>query len=70
VSGAAKIGQVANETGLSIDTIRFYEKQGLLKRSPRTEGGFRLFGPDDIETLMFVRKAQESWFSLNQVRAL
>jgi DNA-binding transcriptional MerR regulator len=35
VSHAAKIGQVANETGLSIDTIRFYEKQGLLKRSPR-----------------------------------
>ena len=39
VSHAAKIGQVANATGLSIDTIRFYEKQGLLKRSPRTEGG-------------------------------
>ena len=46
--GAAKIGQVAKETGLSIDTIRFYEKQGLLKRSPRTEGGFRLFGLGDI----------------------
>lgn len=70
MSHAAKIGQVANETGLSIDTIRFYEKQGLLKRSPRTEGGFRLFGAGDIETLKFVRKAQELGFSLNEIREL
>ena len=70
VSRAAKIGHVANETGLSIDTIRFYEKQGLLKRSPRTEGGFRLFGAGDIETLKFVRKAQELGFSLNEIREL
>jgi hypothetical protein len=46
VGQAARIGEVAHATGLSIDTIRFYEKQGLLKRSPRTEGGFRLFGAD------------------------
>jgi DNA-binding transcriptional MerR regulator len=70
VSHTAKIGQVANETGLSIDTIRFYEKQGLLRRSPRTEGGFRLFGVGDIETLKFVRKAQELGFSLNEIREL
>src|SRR5258708_17732769 len=68
--GAAKIGQVAQETGLSIDTIRFYEKQGLLKRSPRTEGGFRLFALSDIETLKFVRKAHELGFSLNEIREL
>src|SRR5579871_5717071 len=67
---AARIGQVAQETGVSIDTIRFYEKQGLLKRSPRTEGGFRLFGLSDIETLKFVRKAQELGFSLNEIREL
>ena len=70
MSHAARIGQVANETGLSIDTIRFYEKQGLLKRSPRTEGGFRLFGADDIARLKFVRKAQELGFSLNEIREL
>jgi len=67
---AAKIGQVAQQTGLSIDTIRFYEKQGLLRRSPRTEGGFRLFGSGDIETLKFVRKAQELGFSLGEIREL
>jgi DNA-binding transcriptional MerR regulator len=67
---AAKIGQVAQQTGLSIDTIRFYEKEGLLKRSPRTEGGFRLFSLGDIETLKFVRKAQELGFSLSEIREL
>ena len=66
----ARIGQVARQTGISIDTIRIYEKQGLLKRSPRTEGGFRLFGLGDIDTLKFVRKAQELGFSLSEIREL
>jgi DNA-binding transcriptional MerR regulator len=70
VSQPARIGRVAQETGLSIDTIRFYEKHGLLKRSPRTEGGFRLFALSDIETLKFVRKAQELGFSLHEIREL
>src|SRR5882724_1046856 len=70
VSHPAKIGQVAQATGLSIDTIRFYEKQGLLRRSARTEGGFRLFGSPEVETLKFVRKAQELGFSLSQIREL
>jgi DNA-binding transcriptional MerR regulator len=54
---------VANETGLSIDTIRFYEKQGLLKRSPRTEDGFRLFGAGDIETLSSPSAKLRNWDS-------
>ena len=66
----ARIGQVARETGLSIDTIRFYEKQGLLKHSVRTEGGFRVFGPDQISVLKFIRKAQELGFSLAEIREL
>src|SRR5258708_16791023 len=70
VSRAARIGEVAEEAGISIDASRFYEKQGLLRRSPRTEGGFRLFGLSDIETLKFVRKAQELGFSLNEIREL
>jgi len=70
VSEMAKIGQVAIQTGLSIDTIRFYEKQGLSKRPARTDGGFRVFGPDEIEGLKFVRKAQEMGFSLGEIREL
>jgi DNA-binding transcriptional MerR regulator len=70
VNHTARIGQVAHETGVSIDAIHFYERQGLLKRSPRTEGGFRLFGAVESETLKFVRKAQELGFSLNEIREL
>src|SRR5690348_3678007 len=46
-----QIGKVSEQTGLSIDAIRFYEKQRLLDRPPRTEGGFRLFSPEDIERI-------------------
>ncbi|HXG33738.1 MAG TPA: heavy metal-responsive transcriptional regulator [Bryobacteraceae bacterium] len=64
------IGQAARETGLSADTIRFYEKRGLLRSAARTEGGFRLFGPREIEALKFIRKSQELGFSLDEIREL
>lgn len=70
VTRAARIGEAAKETGLSIDTIRFYEKEGLLQHSARTEGGFRLFGPGQIGALKFIRNAQELGFSLNEIREL
>lgn len=70
LNNATKIGWAAKETGLSIDTIRFYEKEGLVKRSGRTEGGFRLFGPSQIQDLKFVRKSQELGFSLQEIREL
>ena len=65
-----QIGKVAHETGLSIDTIRFYEKAGLLREPPRSEGGFRLYGALDIEHLRFIRSAQELGFSLGEIREL
>lgn len=65
-----QIGAVAQETGLTVDAIRFYEKSGLLKRPPRTEGGFRLFRLQDVQDLKFIRKAQELGFSLQEIREL
>ena len=65
-----QIGAIAKETGVSIDTIRFYEKQGLLKQQLRTQGGFRLFLEADIERLKFIRNAQELGFSLVEIREL
>ncbi|MCI0628335.1 MAG: heavy metal-responsive transcriptional regulator [Acidobacteria bacterium] len=70
MSQGIQIGKLARETGLSADTIRFYQKQGLLKEPRRSEGGFRLFSPDDLETLIFIRKAQQLGFSLGEVREL
>jgi DNA-binding transcriptional MerR regulator len=65
-----QIGKASQQTGLSIDAIRFYEKQGLLERPPRTEGGFRLFNTRDIERIRFIRSAQKSGFSLHEIREL
>ncbi len=65
-----QIGQVARETGLTVDAIRFYEKQRLLKQAPRTEGGFRLFSAQDLQHIQFIRRAQELGFSLNEIREL
>ena len=65
-----QIGKVSEQTGLSVDAIRFYEKQCLLERPPRTEGGFRLFGRADIERIRFIRSVQQLGFSLPEIREL
>jgi len=65
-----QIGRVARETGLTVDAIRFYEKQRLLRRPLRTEGGFRLFTPQDVQHIHFIRRAQQLGFSLNEIREL
>lgn len=67
---AFQIGRVSAQTGLSVDTIRFYEKEGLLERVTRTEGGFRLFSARDIQRIQFIRRAQKLGFSLPEVREL
>ena len=65
-----QIGIVAKRIGLSVDAIRFYERNGLLSRPPRTEGGFRKYGEPDVETLTFVRRVQGLGFKLSEIRGL
>jgi DNA-binding transcriptional MerR regulator len=65
-----QIGQVARATGLTVDAIRFYEKQRLLRPALRTEGGFRLFTGQDLQHIQFIRRAQELGFSLSEIREL
>lgn len=65
-----QIGAVAKRIGLSVDAIRFYERNGLLPRPLRTEGGFRRYGESDIETLAFVRRVQGLGFKLSEIRGL
>lgn len=65
-----RIGVIARKIGISIDAIRFYERNGLLPRAPRTEGGFRRYGDDDLETLSFVRRLQGLGFNLSEIRDL
>jgi DNA-binding transcriptional MerR regulator len=65
-----QIGRLSEQTGLSVDAIRFYEKQRLLERPPRTEGGFRLFTAKDLERIQFIRRARQLGFSLSEIRDL
>ena len=65
-----QIGALAQLTGLSIDTIRFYEKQRLIQSPRRSDGGFRLFREEDAAALQFIRNAQDLGFSLDEIREL
>jgi MerR family transcriptional regulator, copper efflux regulator len=64
------IGRVAKKVGLTPDAIRFYERNALLPRPPRTEGGFRQYGESDVETLAFIRRVQGLGFKLSEIRSL
>ncbi len=65
-----QIGEVAKRAGVSIDTLRYYEKVKLLPRPARSSGGFRLFAPEHIERVLFIRQAQELGFSLEEIKGL
>jgi DNA-binding transcriptional MerR regulator len=64
-----QIGMVARRIGLSVDAIPFYERNGLLRRAPRAQGG-RKYGEDDVEALAFVRRVQGLGFELNCANGL
>jgi DNA-binding transcriptional MerR regulator len=70
VRSGIPIGKASEQTGLSVDAIRFYEKQRLLDRPLRTEGGFRLFSTEHIQRIQFIRHAQQLGFSLPEIREL
>jgi MerR family mercuric resistance operon transcriptional regulator len=63
-----RIGETSKQTGVSIDAIRFYERNGLLPAPTRSEGGFRLYSSDDLSALLFIRSLQSLGFSLNEIR--
>lgn len=58
------------KVGLSVDAIHFYERNALLPRPARTQGGFRRYGERDIETLAFIRRVQGLGFKLREIRGL
>lgn len=65
-----RIGEVAKRAGVSIDTLRYYEKVRLLPRPSRSSGGFRLFAPEHVERVRFIKQAQQLGFSLDDIRGL
>jgi MerR family mercuric resistance operon transcriptional regulator len=66
---AISIGELSRRTGCHIETIRYYERIGLMPAPPR-RGRYRAFEPAHVATLAFVRRARELGFTLDEVRAL
>lgn len=64
------IGQLANEIGVATETLRYYERRGLVTPSARSDSGYRLYGDEARERLRFIRRAQALGFSLEEVAEL
>ena len=64
------ISKVAHRAGLPIDTVRYYEREGLLQKPTRTAGGYRQYSPEAVARLRFIRQAKELGFSLGEVKDL
>lgn len=70
MSGHVQIGEVAERTGLSLRTIRYYEEVGLVVPSARSQGGFRLYTEPDIERLLVIMRMKPLGFQLEEMREL
>lgn len=64
------IGALSRKTGCNVETVRFYERIGLIPEPPRSAGGHRLYGQRDAERLSFIRRSRALGFPLEQVRTL
>ncbi|MCB1801524.1 MAG: heavy metal-responsive transcriptional regulator [Gammaproteobacteria bacterium] len=69
-NSAIGIGEASSLLGIPVDTLRYYERIGLIGRVARNPGGQRRFGPDDLARLRFVRRAQQMDFSLDEIGQL
>jgi MerR family transcriptional regulator, mercuric resistance operon regulatory protein len=64
------IGELSKQTGVNIETIRYYERIKMLAPPPRTASGRRVYDSTDLRILVFIRRARELGFSLDEIRAL
>ena len=65
-----QIGEIAARSGVSIDTVRYYERLRLLPSAPRTSSGYRVFSSKAIEQIKFIKQAQELGFALDEIKGL
>jgi len=67
---ALKIGQLAQRAAVNLQTIRYYEREGLLPEPPRLSSGYRLYTDSMVRRIRFIKRAQEIGFSLAEIREL
>ncbi len=65
-----KIGQLAEQGQVNLQTIRYYEREGLLAKAPRLASGYRVFSSDAVRRVRFIKRAQELGFSLKEIKEL
>lgn len=64
------VGQVAREAEVNIETVRFYERKGLLPQPPRTSSGYRIYSMDTVKRIRFIKRSQHLGFSLKEITDL
>jgi Cd(II)/Pb(II)-responsive transcriptional regulator len=65
-----KIGELAKRTGTLVETVRYYEKAGMLPTPSRSEGNYRLYGPSHVDRLQFIRHCRSLDMTLDEIRSL
>ena len=68
--GLYSIGEAAERAGVSVKMARYYESIGLMPRAKRTEGGYRLYGENEVHQLVFIRRARALGFSIEEIEQL
>ncbi len=69
-SRAMSIGELSRDTGVNIETIRYYERIDVMPKPARTDGGHRAYDSIQLKRLAFIKRSRELGFSLNEIRAL
>ncbi len=64
------IGELARQAGVNVETVRYYERRGLLDEPPRTPSGYRQYGADDLWRLQFIARAKQLGFTLAEIADL
>jgi MerR family mercuric resistance operon transcriptional regulator len=64
------IGKLAKEAGVGVETVRFYERRGILRQPPKPQQGYRAYSERDLATIKYVKEAQALSFSLDEVQSL
>ena len=63
-------GDVAERADVNVQTVRYYERRGLIPEPPRSSGGFRQYNPDHVDRIRFIKRAQELGFTLEEAHEL
>ena len=64
------IGKVAREAGVNVETVRYYERRGLVERPARRRGAYRVYPPETVGRIRSIKRAQQLGFSLEEIREL